>query len=142
MNGAPSRARASVARASSRPPTAGRCCSTSEASLPPALQAKFLRVLERREAVRVGSQTPLPLDVRVIAATNRDLRVEIERGRFRERPVLSPRGRAHHAPTPARPPRGHPAPESRHPRAERQRGDDRARGPRLPRRAALARERP
>ena len=52
--------------------------------LPPALQAKFLRVLERREAVRVGSQTPLPLDVRVIAATNRDLRVEIERSRFRE----------------------------------------------------------
>lgn len=52
--------------------------------LAPALQAKFLRVLERREAVRVGSQTPLPLDVRVIAATNRDLRLEIERGRFRE----------------------------------------------------------
>ncbi len=52
--------------------------------LAPALQAKFLRVLERREAVRVGSQTPLALDVRVIAATNRDLRLEIERGRFRE----------------------------------------------------------
>ncbi len=52
--------------------------------LPAAHQAKFLRVLERREVVRVGSQTPVPVDVRVIAATNRDLRLEIDRQRFRE----------------------------------------------------------
>lgn len=52
--------------------------------LPPALQAKFLRVLERREVIRVGDHTPLPIDVRVISATNRDLRNAIDKGRFRE----------------------------------------------------------
>ncbi len=52
--------------------------------LPLGLQAKFLRVLERREIVRVGSQLPIPVDIRVLAATNRDLRLEIDKGRFRE----------------------------------------------------------
>ena len=52
--------------------------------LPAGLQAKFLRVLERYEFVRVGSSTPIKVDVRVIAATHRDLRNEIEAGRFRE----------------------------------------------------------
>ncbi len=48
------------------------------------LQAKFLRVLERHEITRLGGQSPIKLDVRVIAATHRDLRLEIEAGRFRE----------------------------------------------------------
>jgi DNA-binding NtrC family response regulator len=48
------------------------------------LQAKFLRVLERKEITRVGAQLPTAVDVRVIAATHRDLRLDIERGRFRE----------------------------------------------------------
>jgi DNA-binding NtrC family response regulator len=52
--------------------------------LPQPLQSKFLRVLERHEVVRVGGHTPSKVDVRVLAATNRDLRVEIDRGRFRE----------------------------------------------------------
>jgi DNA-binding NtrC family response regulator len=52
--------------------------------LPPLLQAKFLRVLERREVTRVGGTTPVKVDVRVVAATHRDLRHEIEAGRFRE----------------------------------------------------------
>ena len=52
--------------------------------LPQSLQAKFLRVLERREVVRVGANAPVPVDVRVVAATHRDLRNEIEAGRFRE----------------------------------------------------------
>jgi DNA-binding NtrC family response regulator len=52
--------------------------------LAPALQSKFLRVLERQEVVRVGGHTPIKIDVRVIAATHRDLRHEIEAGRFRE----------------------------------------------------------
>ncbi|MBK8219119.1 MAG: sigma 54-dependent Fis family transcriptional regulator [Myxococcales bacterium] len=52
--------------------------------LPLLLQSKFLRVLERREIVRVGSQVPVPVDIRVLAATNRDLRLEIDKGRFRE----------------------------------------------------------
>jgi DNA-binding NtrC family response regulator len=52
--------------------------------LPPALQPKFLRVLERGEVVRVGSHAPVKVDVRVLAATHRDLRHEIDAGRFRE----------------------------------------------------------
>src|SRR5258708_1089801 len=52
--------------------------------LPGAIQAKFLRVLEQREVTRVGSHDPVRVDVRVIAATHRDLRHEIDAGRFRE----------------------------------------------------------
>jgi DNA-binding NtrC family response regulator len=52
--------------------------------LPGPIQAKFLRVLEQREVTRVGGNEPLPVDIRVIAATHRDLRHEIEAGRFRE----------------------------------------------------------
>jgi DNA-binding NtrC family response regulator len=52
--------------------------------LPSILQSKFLRVLERREIIRVGGHSPLPIDVRVVAATNRDLRNAIDKGRFRE----------------------------------------------------------
>ena len=48
------------------------------------LQAKFLRVLERQEVVRVGGHAPVKVDVRVVCATHRDLRHEIEAGRFRE----------------------------------------------------------
>ena len=47
-------------------------------------QAKLLRALESGDVERVGSQEPVRVDVRVIAATNRDLRVEVEEGRFRE----------------------------------------------------------
>ncbi|MBV9946001.1 MAG: sigma 54-dependent Fis family transcriptional regulator [Myxococcales bacterium] len=52
--------------------------------LPAPIQAKFLRVLERREVTRVGGTAPVKIDVRVVAATHRDLRHEIEAGRFRE----------------------------------------------------------
>ncbi len=52
--------------------------------LSPAIQSKFLRVLERREITRVGGTMPVKVDVRVVAATHRDLRHEIEAGRFRE----------------------------------------------------------
>ena len=51
--------------------------------LPAAVQAKLLRVLETGEVQRVGSLQPKRVDVRIIAATNRDLRVECEAGRFR-----------------------------------------------------------
>jgi DNA-binding NtrC family response regulator len=49
-----------------------------------ALQSKLLRLLERQEITRVGGNTPEKVDVRVIAATNRDLRHDIDAGRFRE----------------------------------------------------------
>jgi DNA-binding NtrC family response regulator len=48
------------------------------------LQPKLLRALERQQIRRVGANTHRQVDVRVIAATNRDLSAEVERGRFRE----------------------------------------------------------
>ena len=52
--------------------------------LPAAAQVKLLRVLQEGAVVRVGATTPLDLDVRVIAATNRTLTEEVAGGRFRE----------------------------------------------------------
>jgi two-component system response regulator FlrC len=52
--------------------------------MPLGLQAKLLRVLQEREVERLGGRTPVSLDVRVIATTNRRLREEVAAGRFRE----------------------------------------------------------
>ena len=52
--------------------------------MPLGLQAKLLRVLQEREVERLGGRTPVALDVRVLATTNRNLRGEVAAGRFRE----------------------------------------------------------
>jgi DNA-binding NtrC family response regulator len=48
------------------------------------LQPKLLRVLEQREVKRIGGGKPIKVDVRIVAATNRDLQEEVRAGRFRE----------------------------------------------------------
>ncbi len=52
--------------------------------MPPSLQAKILRVLQDREIERLGSEKTVKVDVRVIAATNRDLHTLVQEGKFRE----------------------------------------------------------
>ena len=52
--------------------------------LPPSTQVKLLRVLQEQLIERVGDHKPIPLDVRVISATNQDLRQMVEEGEFRQ----------------------------------------------------------
>jgi two-component system response regulator FlrC len=52
--------------------------------MPMALQAKLLRVLQEREVERVGGKKPIPLNIRVIATSNRDMQEAVRRGVFRE----------------------------------------------------------
>ena len=58
--------------------------------LPTLLQVKILRVLQEREIDKVGETRPIKVDVRVIAATNRNLEKMIADSMFRRRPVLPP----------------------------------------------------
>jgi DNA-binding NtrC family response regulator len=52
--------------------------------MPLSLQPKLLRVLEEKTVLPMGSTTPVKVDVRILAASNRDLKSEVEAGRFRE----------------------------------------------------------
>ena len=50
----------------------------------PTLQARMLRVIQEKEVVRIGDDRITPVDIRIIAATNRDIRRQVEKGEFRE----------------------------------------------------------
>lgn len=52
--------------------------------IPLHLQSKFLRIMQEREVIRVGGTSPIPLDIRIIAATKVNLLAAVERGAFRE----------------------------------------------------------
>jgi DNA-binding NtrC family response regulator len=52
--------------------------------MPPSMQVKLLRVIEERSLLRVGGTEPVKVDIRIVAATNKDLTKEVETGRFRK----------------------------------------------------------
>ena len=65
--------------------------------LPLDLQPRLLRALENRQVRPLGTNLHRPIDVRIIAATNRDLRAEVNSGRFRPESLLPPVGGPHRA---------------------------------------------
>ena len=69
---------------SSRLPTTARSSLDEIGNLPYHLQAKLLTAIQRRSIVRVGSNTPVPVDIRLICATNRNLSEMADKGEFRE----------------------------------------------------------
>ncbi|MBA3014176.1 MAG: sigma-54 dependent transcriptional regulator [Proteobacteria bacterium] len=52
--------------------------------IPVTMQVKLLRVLQEKKIIRVGGTTEIPIDIRIVAATNKDLQDEVKAGRFRQ----------------------------------------------------------
>ena len=77
--------------------------------LPLAIQSKLLRVLEERSFDRVGGTQDIDVDVRIVTATNKDLRAAVAAQDISRRPVFSHCGRAHHHSAAARSWRRRPA---------------------------------
>ena len=78
-------------------------------TMSPALQAKLLRVLQSREFERVGDAQTIKVDVRVVAATNSDLKKMVAEGYVPRRLVLPPQCHSHQNPAASRAPGGHTA---------------------------------
>ena len=90
--------------------------------MPMEAQTRLLRVLQQGEYTTVGGRTPIKTNVRIIAATNKDLRIADPAGAVPRGPVLPPQRRAAPAAAAARAHRGHPRPRAplllRRPRSE------------------------
>ena len=83
-SGARSRARTSAARGRFEQADGGTLFLDEIGEIPPATQVKLLRVLQERTFERVGGNESIEVDVRLVAATNRDLAEDVQDGRFRE----------------------------------------------------------
>ena len=75
--------------------------------LAPALQSKLLRAIQERTIERLGSNTPIPVDIRLVAATSRNLEQAVEEGEIPRGPVLPAERRHDSPPTAARAKSGH-----------------------------------
>ncbi len=105
----PSPARTSAVSVSSNAPPVGPCFSTKSPSCPPICRSSCSRVLEERHVMRVGGASQIPVDFRLVAATNRNLEHWVESGAVPPGSLLSAQGRRPRDPALARTGRRHSA---------------------------------
>ena len=95
----------------------------------PSMQVKLLRVIQEGTFIPVGATEPKKVDVRILAATNKDLKDMVEKGTVPRRPLLSNQRYQYHRPAPARAQGRHPAPLRALPEPERGGKADQAEDP-------------